>query len=379
MTSPDATPYINLLLRDLDPQDIFEIGINNLKTELPGWTPRDGNVEVVLLESMGIQIAELIYALNRVPSAVVQILLRLNNVEYDQGQQPTVDVQFNLADHTGTTIPAETSVQLDLPNDLDPIVFTTEAEVSVASGVTTVVIPTTGNRYTAEANGTAAGTTVAVLDSLIVVNSAVLATDVTAGRDAETDDEYFTRGIQMFNRMTDALILPRQFVSAMLEEVYVQRALAIDNYDPVGDPDNNGPTGADAGHITLAAYGDNENVSTDNKDALLAKITDLASAHLSVHIVDPTITDVDVTATIHIEEGFDPADVIENVEQALEEYLSPMTWDWSTSVRRNSLISIITNATGVDWLETLTTPAADAPLAGVAPLANAGTLNITEA
>jgi hypothetical protein len=106
-----------------------------------------------------------------------------------------------------------------------------------------------------------------------------------------------------------------------------------------------------------------------------------AQANLAVVVIDPTITSVTVTATVHPLTGYDSATVQANVGAALAAYLNPDTWSWSGTVRRNKLIQVIEDAAGVDYLTSLTAPAADVTLTGVAPLTsyNAGASTITVA
>lgn len=374
MASPDATPYIDLILRDLDPQDLVDMAVQTLQSRLPEWQPREGNQEMLIFEAVAVQIAELIYAINRLPSSVVQVLLKLNNVEYDPGQQPEAIVRFILNTSDAVTVPAGTSVRLDLLNDQDPVVFTTPVEITSIAGNTNVLIPMIGDRYTSEANGYPAGTELILNDSLVFVESVELAGPVQNGRDEETDDDYFTRGTQLFSRLTNTLVLPSQFTAFALEEVYVNRAFTVDNYD--ADTPSTAP-GSATGHITVYVYGDGTFVSAENKDLLLQNMKDSATGNLAIHVEDPAIIPVDVEAEIYVEPGYDSSDVVQNVRNALFNYLSPETWNWQTFVRRNDIISLITNTEGVDFLNTLSVPAADLDLAAIGVLADAGTFTIT--
>ena len=173
-------------------------------------------------------------------------------------------------------------------------------------------------------------------------------------------------------------MLPKHFTAAALEQEYVELATTLDNYDPSGDGDNNGPVGNDVGHVTVAVYGDNENVSAPNK-ALLQSYFDANSlVALTVHIIDPTINTINITATVVFEDGVDIVEVTGAITDVLTEYLSPENWNWTSLVRRNTLISLITNVPGVDFVQTLTAPASDVTLTGVAPLTTPGTITINQ-
>lgn len=377
MPSPDITPYVDLTLNDKDPQDIFDTALLDLQTKLPGWVPREGNTEVLLLEALALQAAETVFALNRVPSAVVEAILKMYGIERDIGAQPTVNLTFNLVINTGYTIPAGVTVRLNLAGGLAPVDFTTATELTINPGSSSGTIAATGDRFTAEANGATAGTAVELLDSVIYVDTVTLGSNVSGGRDPETDDDYLDRGVQRFSRLSETLVLPSHFTSYALEQANVERAFALDNYTPANDGDNNGPVGNDAGHITVAVYGDNTTLTAQEKTDLEVAMEAIALGSLDVHVIDPTITTVNVTVTVKRRSGYQAADVQANVVAALSDYLKPASWEWGTLVRRNELIGRIDAVEGVDYVETLTTPAADQTLAGVAPLANAGTLTVT--
>jgi hypothetical protein len=102
-----------------------------------------------------------------------------------------------------------------------------------------------------------------------------------------------------------------------------------------------------------------------------------AAANLSIHVFDAAVQTQAVTVSVQRKAGYDNATVIANVTAALQAFLSPMTWDWDTVVRRNQLLSVISNAEGVDFVNTLTTPAADVTLTGFATLVTLGALSVT--
>lgn len=110
----------------------------------------------------------------------------------------------------------------------------------------------------------------------------------------------------------------------------------------------------------------------------------LALAGLDVHVVDPTITSVDVAATVKVLAGYDGAEVAQAVEDTVVAYLDPTSWEWGGTVRRNELIALVDGVPGVDYVVALTLAAhggglgtADVALAGVAPLADTTAADVT--
>lgn len=372
MPSPDATPYIDLTILDKDPQEIYEDAEAQLATELPEWVPREGNTEVLLLEAMAAQVAEGVLAINRLPNGIMEALLLLFGIVRDNGAPPIANLTFTMANTLGYTVAAGTEARLLLSGGLEPIIFTTLTDLVVAPGNTSGIVSAQGDRFTADANNMPAGTQMELLDSIIFVNTVELTAITTGGSDPEDDTEYFTRGATRFSRLSETLVLPQHFTAYALEQTNVERATTLDNWDGSG-----GAPGDDPGHVTVAVYGNGTALSGPEKTTLQAAMEALAAVNLQVHVVDPTITTVNVTAAVKALPGYDTATVDAAVTQALDDYLNPATWPWSGTVRRFELASIMDRVEGVDYVDTITTPASDTALTGHAPLADAGTLNIT--
>lgn len=372
MASPDLTPYIDLRFFDKDPQDIFDAALEELTSRLPDWAPREGNVEVLLAEALALQVAESIFAINRLPGAIVMALLRMYGVEPDSGAQPLVDLQFFISDDLGHDIPAGTSVRLDLEGGFEPIVFSTVEALAVPPGSSTGTVQALGDRYTAEGNGVVSGTRVELIDSIAYVDVVETASVVASGVEPESDDDWIERGVQRFARLSETLVLPRHFEAAALEDPGVVRAKSLDNW--------NGSTGAPGdhgGHITVAVYGDGAFLTAPAKTTLEATLEESAAANLDVHVIDPTVQAIDVTVEVKRTTGYDDATVIASVQAALNEFLSQDTWDWGTTVFRNEIIGVISAAAGVDYVTTLTAPATDVTLTGYATLVSPGLMTVT--
>lgn len=371
MPSPDVRQYQDLTVYDRQPQDIFNAAKTALAVTLPNWIPLEGNTEVLLLEALSQEVAENTMAINRLPSGIAEILFRLFGLTRDSGLQPVVTLRFTMSNTLGYTIPAGTRARLTLPGGLLPVIFTTTTGLTIAPGNLTGDAAAVGSRFTVDANGSA-GTSLELLDAIIFVENVVLQTITTPGRAPEIDSDFFARALLRFTRLSDAYVLPKHFQAAALEQTYVKRALAIDNWDGTGST-----PGTVGGHITVAVYGNGANVSSGDKTTLGNLLEANSIGNLSVHIVDPTINTVAVTVTVKALAGYASGTVQTSITSALNTYLNPMNWDWSGTVRRNELIALISNVAGVDYVTTLAVPAADVVLTGNAPLASAGTLTIT--
>lgn len=373
MASPDLTPYVDLSLYDKDEQEIYDAAILDMSYKVPEWVPKESNTEVVLLESMALEVAEAVFALNRLPGAIVEVLMRMYGIDRYIGAQPTTTITFTISTDAGLELPAGISVQLSLGDGLEPVVFTTTEALVIPAGSITGTVAATGDRFTADANGAAAGTSVDIIDSLIYLESAVLGSPVVDGADAETDEEWRDRAVARFGRLTETLVLPSHFTAAVLEDPTVKRAFTVDAYRP----DVAGNPGDFPGYVTVCVLGQTGLLDASAKAAIQQSLDVAAQANLAVYVSDVQITPVDVTATVRYENGYTAAQVQQNVIDALTNYLSPDTWDWSSTVRRNELIALMSNADGVAYVDSLGTPTGDVALPGVAPLADAGTFTIT--
>lgn len=373
MPSPDVRQYVDLTLFDRDEQDIFSNALADAQYKLADWIPREGNTEVVLLEALALEVAELVFAVNRVPGAVTEVLLRLFGLERDTGAPATATVIFTLADTLGHEVPAGTRLRLDMGagNLVD---FTTDVGVAVPPGQLTGSVLITAVDNGTLAHGATVGVALEILDAISFVETVALTSVPANGRDEETGDAFLTRGVGALSRLVTTLVLPTHFTSYALTKPYVYRATTLDNYDP----GQAGAVGTHPGHVTVAVAGPAGGiVATADKNALLAEMEAAALANLAVHIADPTVTNVNVTATVKGLSGYTAATVQANVTAVLDEYLNPDTWPWSATVRYNELIARIDRAEGVDYVVSVAAPAADVALTGVAPLANLGTATIT--
>jgi uncharacterized phage protein gp47/JayE len=374
--NPDLTAYVDLRIFDVSDQDIVNTAIAATQLNIPGWIPREGNTEVLIFEGVALEISEGIAAVNRVPGAVVQAILLLAGVDRDFGAAPIASATFTVGDTLGHTIPAGTRLYLSL-DDGTTVVFLVETPgLDIPPGSSTGTVSIIGDVFTAAANGIAAGASLLMADPVPFVESVVLATDVADGRDRESDNEWRDRGVARLSRLSDALVLPRHFEAAALERPEVERALAIDLYDPtqVGNP------GDHAGHVTVAVLGENgAALSTEAKDEIEQALEAAAVAVLDVHVVDVTIDTVPFAIQVHLKTGFTSGSVITAVQDAVAAYVDPLTWQWGSVIRLNEMIALADRVDGVDYVGTVTIDgvAADYTLTGAATLPKAGTVTVT--
>lgn len=384
MPTPDISEALGLTLFDLTAADLTDRALTNALTALPGETFPDGSLEAVLIESLALITAELVYAANRIPGAVMESLLTTGyGIPRSQGTPATTTLQLS-AGPNGASIPAGTLARLG--TDDDALTFATTTALIIAAGTATGIVAATATTTGASANGTATGTPVAVLSVTTGVTAAVLAAPVAGGTDPEDADAFLARAANRLGRLTSVLAQPPQFNAFALEQVGVARSLTIDNYN-VGAAGTVTMTstpgvarGTEPGFTTVAVLGPAGTLlSAQAKTDIAAAMTAQAVANLAVRVIDPTITPVNVTLTVVRLPGYTDADITARVTAALTAYLSPAAWSFAGTVRRNDLVGLVDNVPGVDYLPNgqPSIPAADVVLPGVAPLPTLGVLQLT--
>jgi uncharacterized phage protein gp47/JayE len=377
VTTPDISAYVDLRIYDITDQEIVDTAIAAAKLNLPGWVPREGNTEVVIMESLALEIAEAIVAINRLPGAVVQALLLLAGVDRDFGIAPIATVTFILGDLLGHSIPGGTRLYLTL-DDGSTVTFLVEPPgVDIPPGSDTGTCSVIGDTFTDRANGIAAGTRLIPADPVPFIESVVLATNIADGAAAETDNQWRDRGVARLSRLSDALVLPRHFEAAALEDPDVARAVTIDLFDPTS---GHSP-GGDPGHITVAVLGPGgATLSTDAKEALRVSLDSRAVAVLEVHVTDAAIVNVNITGQVVPLAGFTWTAVQANVVAAVRAYLDPLNWSYGATIYLNEMISLVDRVDGVDRVVSvqINGSAADYTLTGATSLPKANTVAFTQ-
>lgn len=370
---PDLSGYVDLRIYDVTDQEMVETARASLELNIPELTLREGHTETLLLEAIALENAELIVAINRLPGAVVEAILQIASVTKDYGGPAFATATITAGDTAGHTIPAGTRLYLPL-SDGSAVTFLIEPPDGIIDvGNSTVTVSLISAENTSAANGVPIGTPLELADPVPFIDSIVLASAVVDGRDPEEDDEWRDRGVARLSRLSDALVVPRHFEAAALEDPAVGRALAIDVWDPAGG----GNPGDNPGHITVCVLGDDGNpLSAPAKTALEASMEERAVATLDVHVVDALIDAIDVSVEFTLLAGFDSATIIDAVEEAVTLYLDPLTWQWGDVVRLNEIISLVDRVDGVDHVLTvlINAAAADHTLSSARALPKADTI-----
>jgi hypothetical protein len=354
MASPDIKPYVDLTVYDQQPNEIYDAALDYGRAAIPEWTPQAGTVEDAILQAASGVAGELLAALNRVPSSVLEALLKLFGIDRLTGDAATVDVRITFIDDLGHTVPSGTRFgYLDnTGGDSVLYVFETTAEASAESPSTYVDVEVTGILIE-EYPFIESGTELRLLSGISYIESVELLADISVGSIGETDEEYFSRGIALLNSYTSALVLPDQYESYLLANystIYRAKAYSL------LDPSNNDATAEPSaeGYLTVYACGiDGASLSAQSASAIVEDLTAKSVGGLIINVEPPALIDVTVTTTYILKTGYNSGDVTTAVETALTNYLGPNSWMWKTTVYYNELISLIDQVPGVERVESL--------------------------
>lgn len=373
--SPDLRQYAPLAPYERSAVDIAVTALQDLAdNKLPGVTLREHMTEVMLIETLAAMLGDFGVALDRIPAVVFEAALRLFDVQHDAGTQAVTTLEFTLSDAAGHTVPAGTEVAVDVADGV--VVFSTDADLVIAAASTTGTVAATATSIGDDANGVTAGTAVRLRSAISFVQGVTIDVAVSGGTDPETDTAYFSKAAQRFQRLTEVLVLKDHFTAAALEVIGTTgRVLTIETYDGVG-----GPPYTDGGHVTVVARAAGGNLSGGDKTALEDTLEEATLVDVEVHVINATVTPIDVASQIVPVDGAVAATVQAAVEAALTSFLNTDTWPWWAKVRYTDVVALIETTAGVDHIVAGTLlvegGTGDVTLTGDGPLTAVGTLDI---
>lgn len=372
MSVPANQFYVELPV-ETDAATLADSAIAALQAAWPAWVPVDAHMEVVLIEAFALLAQNAAEVAARMPSAALRAYgTKILGVGYSPGTLATTTVTFALADLLPHTIPSGTQIIID------GFAFETVGDVSTPGAATIANVPVQATDVGVAQNGLVGATVSGLTTGPWVSGITVLAT-TAGGSDPEDDTAYQNRLSRRLILQAITLITLRDFELWAFETPGVARAQAI-------------TTAARAVSVSLTDA-NGAAVSTAIKNAVLASYTGITEANMTISMVDPVTTAVNIVATVKAYPGFLVADIQARVTAALNAFLSPANWGapaastgtapstWvnETTVRLNKIMEVIGSVTGVNYVVSVTIngAAADLALTGTFPLTSAGTMTIT--
>lgn len=371
---PDVPELETLRLTQFgNENDLLDAAVTHVQAVMPEWTPRGGNTELVLLEALAVMLGPEILSLQLLGPRVVEQIVNLAGAFRSEGVAATGRAAFTVTSSNPTqTIPAGTRLRLELDSNVGSIdLFTVETLNIITSETLTGQVDVVADRIGSLPNGTPSGSSLSVVDNLPFISAATLADPLIGGADAEADDPFFARAASILARQTSTVVKPEQFMFAALSQVGTGRALVLDNYNPAA------PGATTYGHVTVAVAGlDGKALSAaameDTRQSLISK----ALASLSIHVIAPTYTVMNLPVTVKPLAGWSTSEVQASVTAALTAWANPLTWPWDSSASQFEIVAAVAAAPGV---KEVTAAPSTISLPGAAPLPTLGTITVTVA
>jgi uncharacterized phage protein gp47/JayE len=363
-----------------------------LAQSMPEWVPRDGHLEVWLLEALSQMVAEAATVAASVPLSIFQYFGQsLVGVPPLPGAAATLTSTWTLSDNAGHVIPAGTRVAY-LPTNRSPaVIYTVASDTTIPAGSSASTVggvPLVAQQPGVGGNAAPVGA-LQVVDNLAYVQAISAATAAQGGVDVESATAYLNRLTVALRLLSPRPILPSDFAALARSQPGVARAVAVDGYNPVDSTSGNARMVAVAcvdalGNPLTAAQ------STAVGTALQAQ----REVNFVVNVIGPTYTTINITAQVTAFRAASVNAVSAACTAALNAYLSKANWGgpapaWvsSPTVRYTAIVAVLGNVPGVQYVgqvqlstgATAPSASADLTLAGAAGLPAIGAINVTVA
>lgn len=362
MASPDFSRYVDLTIYD----DNAVTSLNDILTQakglLPGWIPRAGQIETVLAEAIAYRSSELSNAINRLPNATAEVLLQLFGVTRSNGTKATatLEITFSDSDVVSRSLPAGTEFLYYSAINSVSYTFTLDADFTLSGtkvGTAAVTAKGVGSGY----NFSADDQNLVILSNAAYFESATFSVSPSGGRDPETDEQYFNRGMALLASYTSALTTANQIQAYVSATKSYANRVAVYDRRRYRDRDVTGISyTTHDGYALIAAAGvvsdpalaaTEVQVASSNLSDLYDSINARVPTGVSVDVMTAELAEVDVEVTCAIKDGYVSTQVRTAIENAIKNYLDPNTWDWSQQfVRRSEMVALVDGVEGVDYV-----------------------------
>lgn len=359
---------------DVDVDDLIDRALERISDQITGWVPREGHLEVAVIEELARLVFETYGVAADVPDRIFSAYGReLQGIEQREGAPATGVVEFTATDDQGYNVPAGTVVAFRVTGD-EQVFFATDVTVTIQPGDTTASVSVTAQQDGQEGNALGPGP-VEIIDGLAFLDSAALLDTTAGGDEPETDAAYRDRLADELRLLAPRPILPDDFAVFARQTAGVHRALVLDLYDPASGTFGNDRT------VTLVP------VTVDGTipdgaviGQLIADMESRREVNFVILTAEPDYSPVAIDFTIEPSADFTDQAAVDAAVEAVEEWISPArwgggeqsppVWDLTPTVRFLELAGLIANLEAVDTLVDLTIngDADDVELTGVAPL-----------
>ena len=375
LTAPDFPAYYVTLDVVTDQSALADGAISNLQTTFGSdWIPNDGNLEVVLIETLAPFAAEAARNMASMSDAAfIALCSKLWGIPFQEGSPATTTVTLTFQDTASNyLVPAGSEFSLS------GYAFSIVSDTYSANQATVTGVQIVSNDTGSAANGldstSWANTTLPVWVTQLATEAST--TDGTDPQDSTDYLDYASRELQLRGRMV--VTLP-DYELVAIDTPGVGRAYAVTD---------------SARNVTVYLTDPNgQPVPQAVKDTLNATYAAERLVNVTVTPADAQYSTIDIAYSVVALPGFDTTALVGSVNTNLNQALSPMgwgavsygqpgagpsTWINDTVVRLNKMITVIGASPGVKYVVagsvTINGSAADFTMPGAAPLPNPGTM-----
>lgn len=237
--------YISLPVTT-DTNALVATAFTNIASKVPGWIPRDGNLDVLLLEEFALMASEATQTASGVQESIFKYFGQLVNIVPKTGINAEIYTTWNLlnpATPGGITYPAGTvagfyynggAYQFELIQDL---VIPAGSSAAYNVLMQAIDVGAAYNLYDI-AGLNYLGTTMYLLNSDSILSYVGIEqtyaenSNLTVGVDAESDSAFLNRLTAELQLLAPRPITPHDYAEFSQNVTGVYRALSIDGYDP---------------------------------------------------------------------------------------------------------------------------------------------------
>lgn len=333
-----------------DAQTLADNAIESLQGRWEGWEPNEGNLEVVVIETISPMAADAAETTARVPSAIFRAYgTDLIGLPYLVGAPARTTLTITLIDDSGGVIPAGSEFEIDGFAFVSDVVRI--ADIGESS-IPAVAVSAADDGT--EANGLE-GTSVSPLSSLAIIESIIVDDPTAGGVDPEEDVDYQNRLTRDLQLQARTLVTVRDFELMALNHSGVGRVVAQN--------DGERRVLVTATDLVGAALGGTI------KSELVDLYAEFRQVNTVVTIGDATYTTVSVTYGVKSYPGYDAADLESRINDAISAYLNPLdygkprlksevtldstVWLNQPIIYFNKMIDVISDVEGVDYVTDL--------------------------
>lgn len=330
----DFSDYVDLRLHDASPTDIYLGAIELARLTLPEFALRSGTVEDALFQSMSYMQMLSVAAINRLPSRLMEGLMKIGGVERDAGSRSVITVNFVLNEVTSLTIPIGSTFFYEIDFGDEQVLrysyMTTETvqilDTDIPAGET---LPQKELTLTSQYVGLhilpAVGSELQSETVFPDMSEVTFVSHSSVGSNPEDDETFLSRCVDTIASYSNSNITANQIRRYVLtSQALVSRCKVYDltsSYNTNLYPIEGEPV---TGSVLVFVYGSERFLTALERSAIAQDIQSRALAGLTIEVVNMILADdFDIEAYFTVGPDVDSTTVRDELATEIAAYLSP--------------------------------------------------------